>query len=79
MNFFADESVDRQIVDRLRQDSHHVPSVAEMEAGISDDVVLGRANQEQSVSLTADKDFGELVHAFTVIIAGAVRIRRDIA
>ena len=40
MNFSADESVDHQIVDRLRQDGHAGRYVAEMEPGISDDIVL---------------------------------------
>ena len=31
MIFVADESIDRQIVDRLRQDGHTVHYVAEME------------------------------------------------
>ena len=33
MNFHADENVDRQIVDRLRQDGHTLRHVAEMEPG----------------------------------------------
>ena len=61
MNLLADESIDRQIVNRLRQDGHSVHDVAEMEPGISDDAVLHLANQESAVLLTADKDFGELV------------------
>ncbi|MBW2623853.1 MAG: DUF5615 family PIN-like protein [Deltaproteobacteria bacterium] len=36
MKFVADENIDRQIVDRLRQDGHIVMSVAEMDPGISD-------------------------------------------
>ncbi len=40
MKFLADESVDYQIVDHLRQDGHEIWYVAEMEPGISDDVVL---------------------------------------
>lgn len=75
MNLFADESVDRQIIDRLRQDGHYVPSVAEMEPGIPDDLVLERANQEQAVLLTADKDFGELVYRQKRIMFGVVLIR----
>lgn len=55
MNFLADESVDRQIVERLRQDGHLVWYVAEMEPGISDDIVLASANQEAALLLTADK------------------------
>ena len=61
MNFLADESVDRPIVDSLRQRGHDVLYVAEMEPGISDDAVLDLANQEGALLLTADKDFGELV------------------
>lgn len=61
MNFFADESVDRQIVERLRQDGHHVRYVAEMASGLSDDVVLAAANAEAALLLTTDKDFGEMV------------------
>ena len=61
MNFLADESIDRQIVTRLRQDDHKVRYIAEMAPGVSDDRVLDLANREASLLLTADKDFGELV------------------
>jgi hypothetical protein len=40
MILLVDESVDRQIVDRLREDGHTVSCVAEMDPGISDDAVL---------------------------------------
>lgn len=61
MILLADESVDRQIVARLRQEGHEVLYVAEMEPGITDDAVLALANQNAALLLTADKDFGELV------------------
>ena len=61
MNLPADESVDRQIVDLLRTDGHAVRYIAEIEPGISDDIVLDMAYQETDLLLTADKDFGELV------------------
>jgi predicted nuclease of predicted toxin-antitoxin system len=61
MKFLSDESVDRQIVDRLRQDGHFVSYVIEMEPAISDDTVLNLANKEAALLLTADKDFGEMV------------------
>jgi predicted nuclease of predicted toxin-antitoxin system len=75
MNFLVDESVDRQIVDRLRQDGHHVWYVAEMEPGISDDAVLDLANHEMALLLTADKDFGELVFRQHRLAPGVVLIR----
>ncbi len=60
MNFVADEGLDRQIVERLRQDGHTVSYVAEMDAGISDEAVLQLANDQNALLLTSDKDFGEL-------------------
>lgn len=75
MNLLADESVDGPIVERLRRVGHHVRYVAELEPGISDEVVLSLANQEESVLLTADKDFGELVFRQRRIISGVILIR----
>ena len=46
MNFFADESVEGQIVDGLRKAGYSVLYVAEMSPAIDDDAVL----------ITADKD-----------------------
>jgi predicted nuclease of predicted toxin-antitoxin system len=71
VNFLADESVDRQIVDHLRQDGH----IAEMEPGISDDRVLDLASQEADVLLTADKDFGELVFRQGRLTFGILLVR----
>jgi predicted nuclease of predicted toxin-antitoxin system len=58
---FADEGVDRQIVERLRGDGIQVEYVAELSPGVSDEVVLGRSRETASILVTADKDFGELV------------------
>jgi predicted nuclease of predicted toxin-antitoxin system len=75
MNFLADESVDFQIVDRLRQEGHLVRYIAEIEAGVSDDVVLNLANKEASLLLTADKDFGELIFRQHRLAEGVILIR----
>ncbi len=47
MNLVADESVDRRIVRRLRQEGHDVVYFAELDPGISDDVVLSKANERR--------------------------------
>ena len=60
MNLLADESVDGQIVERLRKDGHTVKYIAEMAPGIDDEAVLDLANGEGAILLTADKDFGDL-------------------
>lgn len=75
MNFLADESVDRQIVDCLRQNGHLVWYVAEMDPGISDNAVLDLANREGAILLTADKDFGDLVFRQRRIALGVVLFR----
>jgi predicted nuclease of predicted toxin-antitoxin system len=71
----ADENIDRQIVERLRQDGHEVWYVAEMDPGVSDQEVLTFANNEQAVLLTADKDFGELVYRQELVNPGVILLR----
>ena len=75
MNFLADENVDRQIVERLRQDGYSVLFVAEMDPGIADEIVLHTANLTAAVLLTADKDFGDIVYRQRRDFAGIVLIR----
>lgn len=76
MNFVADEGIDRQIVDRLRQDGHKILYVAEMEPSIPDEEVLNRANEKGALLITADKDFGEMVfHQKLLTISGVVLLR----
>jgi len=75
MNVLADESVERQIVARLRQDGYSVLYVAEMEPGITDNLVLRRVNETQSFLITEDKDFGELVFRQGLAHCGVVLVR----
>ena len=75
MKLLADEGVDRQIVDRLRQANHLVLYVAEMDPSISDDKLLDLANEHEASLVTADKDFGELVFRLGRVHAGVILIR----
>jgi len=75
VNFLADESVDRQIVERLRVEGHSVWDVADTDPGISNGDVVGLANQNNSILLTADKDFGELVFHQRLVNQGVILIR----
>ena len=75
MNLLADESVDKSIVDRLRQDGHTVLYIAELDPSIDDEAVLHRANQDSALLITADKDFGELVFRMGQIHTGVVLFR----
>lgn len=75
MNFVADESVDRQIVEKLRNDRHSVWYVAEMSPSITDDVVLQLADSQAAPLLTSDKDFGELMFRQNLASHGVILIR----
>jgi predicted nuclease of predicted toxin-antitoxin system len=75
MNLLVDESVDQQIVDRLRQNGHTIVYVAEEAPGIVDDDVLRRANERAAPLVTADKDFGELVFRQRRANKGVVLLR----
>lgn len=75
MNLLADESVDKSIVDRLRKDGHSVLYIGELTPSIDDAAVLHQANQNGSLLLTSDKDFGELVFRMGQVHAGVVLLR----
>ena len=75
MNLVVDESVDRLVVDALRQDGHNVLYVSEIAPSINDEMVLDLANQNGALLVTEDKDFGELVFRNGQIHTGIVLIR----
>lgn len=72
MNLLADEGVKRQIVTGLRQAGYEVWYIAEMDPGISDDVILAQANTNQALLMTLDKDFGELVYRQGLVHVGVI-------
>ena len=75
MNLVVDESVDRRIVDALRQDGHNVLYISEFAPSIVDQEVLDLANRNGALLVTEDKDFGELVFRNGQIHTGVVLIR----
>ncbi len=75
MKILADESVDKGIVVRLREDGHEVRYVAELSPGIMDEEVLALAREDKTLLLTADKDFGELIFRQGYVKHGIVLYR----
>ena len=51
MKCLADEGVDRMIVDKLREAGHEVLYIAEMDPGISDQVVLEKVQERCRLSM----------------------------
>ena len=75
MILVADEGVDREIVAQLRKDGHEVFYIAEMLPSISDADILDLSRQQNSVLITADKDFGELVYRQGQLHTGVLLLR----
>ncbi len=75
MRILADESVEGEIVARLRSEGHDVAYVPETSAGIRDDEVLARANAEGRILLTEDKDFCDLAFYYGSRSSGIVLLR----
>jgi predicted nuclease of predicted toxin-antitoxin system len=75
MNFVADESCARPVIQALREAGHVVVAIAEIARGATDDQVLERALTEKRVLITEDRDFGELVYARGRSSAGVILVR----
>jgi predicted nuclease of predicted toxin-antitoxin system len=75
MNLLADESIESEVVTRLRNDGHDVDFIAELSPRVDDETVLRYANERTAVLLTADKDFGEMVYRLEKLHSGVVLIR----
>lgn len=75
MKILADESMDHEIVIRLREEGHDVKYVSEISPGIMDEEVLALASDENTLLVTADKDFGELIFRQGFVKRGIVLYR----
>lgn len=75
MTFVADESVDFGIVSALRKNDFKVIAIDEILKGADDETVLSYSFQLNSILITEDKDFGELVHRLKKTHAGTILIR----
>jgi predicted nuclease of predicted toxin-antitoxin system len=75
VKLLADEGVDRQMVQLLREAGHDLRYIAELHPGISDENVLEMANDEERKLLTTDKDFGELVYRQKLLSNGVILAR----
>ncbi len=64
MRMIVNENVTRTVIDELRQRGHDVISIKESMRGEGDSVILTRAEAEQRLVVTHDKDFGELAFRF---------------
>jgi predicted nuclease of predicted toxin-antitoxin system len=60
MRFLVNENVSGTVIQELRQRGHDVLAVKESMRSERDEVILARAQADERIVLTHDKDFGEL-------------------
>lgn len=75
MRILADESVELEVVEALEREGHDVAYVAQSSAGLDDNRVMDRAENESRVLVTADKDFGEIAFRWRQVSVGVVLMR----
>lgn len=75
MKLVADECVDFGIIRKLRDNGVTIFSICEEAGSIKDNDVLGIANEQNTLLLTEDKDFGELVFRLKLPNHGVVLVR----
>ena len=75
MNLLADENIETEIVDQLRSSGYSVNYVLEMSPGIGDKDIIQQANKSNSLLITSDKDFGELVFRQKLVHNGVILVR----
>jgi predicted nuclease of predicted toxin-antitoxin system len=77
MKFLADENIEREFIDALREANFDVISVFESYIGITDDEILQIAVNEKAVILTYDTDFGEVGFSLQFRISGCDSFARS--
>lgn len=71
----ADESLEYSIVLFLREQGYNVISIAEGLSSIKDEEVLKKANKENRILITNDKDFGDLIFLNQLSHKGIILLR----
>lgn len=76
MRLIVNENVSATVIRTLRERGHDVLSVKESLRGIGDAEILARAQADERVLVTHDKDFGELAFRYGLPAASGVVLLR---
>jgi predicted nuclease of predicted toxin-antitoxin system len=79
VRWLIDECVDAALAVQLRESGHDVIYVSDVAPRATDAEVMSRANSENRLLLTEDKDFGDLVFRQARPVPGIVLLRIDSA
>lgn len=75
MRFLVDECTGAGVARWLKEQEHEVFSVYEQARGITDDVIIKKAFDENWILITNDKDFGEKVYREKLPHRGIILMR----
>ncbi len=75
MKILADENIEREFIEALREADFDVLSVRESYIGFTDDEILRITEKENAVILTYDTDFGELIFRYSLKSRGVILLR----
>lgn len=62
MRVLANENVSSTVIHGLQANGHDVVAVKDWQPGAGDEAILRRAQAEERILITHDKDFGELAY-----------------
>jgi predicted nuclease of predicted toxin-antitoxin system len=79
VRWLIDECVDADLVALLQKSGHEVVYMSDVEPRAPDTEVMNRADREDRLLLTEDKDFGDLVFRQARPVPGIVLLRIDSA
>jgi len=77
MRFLVDECTGPAVANWLKERGHDVFSIYQESRGASDEEILAKANSENWILITNDKDFGEKVFRANQPHKGVIFLRLD--
>ena len=78
MRFLVDECTGKRLAKLLEKESHDVLFVGDVMPSASDDEVIRRAEKENRILITDDRDFGELVFRLGKPTKGVILLRTGV-
>ncbi|MCE9599196.1 MAG: DUF5615 family PIN-like protein [Spirochaetia bacterium] len=75
MKFVADENIDNSVALALRGLGHEVKAIVSDDPGAADESILSLCQSSESILLTGDKDFGDLIYRMKRASEGVILLR----
>lgn len=77
MRFLIDENIAKKVVDFLKTKKYQVKYITDIQVGLDDFEILDLANLRNSILITFDRDFGELVFKYNYSHKGVIYLKLE--